>query len=377
MDKYAGVILDHYDDQGATLKTRFPSHEVLPEMIKSAEFVDRDWVCDDQYALIMVDGPQVLKKFACNDGGVTATSVIYFMEHGHKLPELAQKTAAARLVEASIQYGLIPPTKLIEKAGAFEQSNMVDVTGHRPTVKLASPQPESDEDYAVCLPDGRRFYPIHDWDNLKMASNYWEQYEQSMEPGLRRQFAEKVAAKAEQLGYPLREKIAEAGAKTFATPEHLRMAVDMRKMALDEQAASLLDDLLDSRGNLGPAKYASALRRFDVDNGLDQSWGTSVLDPYQSTYAREKVAKVIWSEGVDRVTDEELQNLANLYIGDLDELFSEHFVKGFERDPVGIFNSMPHPQKRILARLAVDKFRDGSSEGQSLLDDGSPKKSRS
>lgn len=370
VDKYAGVILDHYDDQGATLKTVFPRQDDLPDMIKSAEFVDRDWVADDQYALIMQDGPQVLKKFACNDPGVTATSIIYYMEHGHKLPEPAQKTAAARLVEAAFHFGLTPPETLIKKAGRFDQPNKVDVTGHPPQVKVAYPQPESDNDYAVCLPDGRRLYPIHDWDHLKMASEYWEHYERDMDPGLRRQFAEKLAVKAKDMGYPLREKIAEAGARTFATPEHLRMALEMRKMAVDEQSRETLDDLLDTRGNIGPTKYAAALRRFDVEQGLDRQWGSSVLDPYQSTYGRTKVAKVVWNDGPDRITDEELQNLANLHIGDLDELFSEHFVRGFERDPVSIFNSMPMPQKRILARLAGDKFRDGSSEGQSLMGDG-------
>ena len=60
---------------------------------------------------------------------------------------------------------------------------------------------------------------------------------------------------------------------------------------------------------------------------------------------------------------------------DLDELFTEAFVEEYIKDPVGLFNSLPDPQKRRLARLSDDKSSDGSSYMASYADEDPKKKS--
>jgi hypothetical protein len=120
MHKYSGVILDYYDDKGATLKAKFPTVDELPDTIKTASVQPREALPLEAFALVAVDGTDVLRKYACHDAGTTAMSVIYFMEHGDKLPEDAQKTAAANLVDACVDHGMLPPAALTKTAGSGE-----------------------------------------------------------------------------------------------------------------------------------------------------------------------------------------------------------------------------------------------------------------
>lgn len=115
--KYAGVTLDWYDDKGATLKARFPTVDALPQVIKEAGIRPKEKLAHEDFALVAVDEGHVMRKYACHDPGTTAMSVIYFMEHGDKLPEGAQKLAASNLLEACRRYEFVPPEAL-EKAAA-------------------------------------------------------------------------------------------------------------------------------------------------------------------------------------------------------------------------------------------------------------------
>ena len=115
-----GSIIDLYDDpEGHVLKNKLEVQQI-PEFIKVARYLSdetRQKLPDDAYALVMVDQGEKLRKYACVDEGNTALSVIYFMENRHKLPEEAQKVAAANLVQHCELYNLIPPAPLLKLAG--------------------------------------------------------------------------------------------------------------------------------------------------------------------------------------------------------------------------------------------------------------------
>jgi hypothetical protein len=117
---HTGSIVDFYDDpQGLVLKNRLPQ-EGVPDFIKQAEFLDehtRGTLPDDVFALVMVDRGEKLRKFACVDKGNVALNVIYFMENRDRLPEEAQKTAAANLARACSWFDLAVPMGLDKEAG--------------------------------------------------------------------------------------------------------------------------------------------------------------------------------------------------------------------------------------------------------------------
>ena len=648
-NKYAGVTLDWYDDKGATLKTRFPTVESLPEIIKEADIRPMERLANEDFALVAIDEGNILRKFACHDPGTTAMSVIYFMEHGDKLPDGAQKMAAANLVEACLSFYLAPPDGLMKAAGverllaghtpglvdkakalgqgflsspvaqsgmiggglgagvggiagavnaeegsrlrgagkgaltggvaggalgtlyggaarlgetigrrsgvgmavdqpvfgpelkqrlreriikmeeadpttaklrkAFsigtgvlggatggaiaasepgeksagvtisprltasraskmlgiggggalgaaggaltaepgdrgdaaliggllgagagygggalarrmlnpgaeaklmaltkgmprmsdleargvlsgpatryleqasrpienrmqmasalggglagagagagtgaglsalskESSQMIDITGKRPTPKVKVASSSSPNDYAVVLPDGSRHYPIHTWDLVKKAEVYFQEEKGRMQPEIRRQYAVKLAARAASMGFPLDPEIFDAGSTRWASKGHLQAAVEMRKVACQPgEARDFLDELFEKRASLEPAVYAEVLRRFDVQQGLDRGWDQVVLDPWASTFGMNKTAEVVWEDGNDRVTSDQLVSLAQNHLKRLRQILTEGMCKEFLKDPVGIFESMPLPQKRIISRLASD-----------------------
>lgn len=240
---------------------------------------------------------------------------------------------------------------------------VVDITGKeaRPIVKTA--RPTSDDDYAVVLDDGSRSYPIDTWDRVKLAEDYFQENRLRMEPQVRRQYAVKLAAKAHYLGYPLDPDIVERGACGYAHSGHLKAAIEMRKVACAPgDARAWLDELFEKRAHIGPGTYAMCLNRFDIEQGLNRAWDRAVLDPWESTFGINKVANVVWEQGGDRVTEDQLQNLAQNQQSGLQELYNESFTKEFLKDPVSIFNSMPDPQKKVIARLANDMSSQGGTE---------------
>lgn len=604
-NRFAGVTYDWYDDQGLTLKSKFPTRESLPDIIKTATIQPKEGLANEQFALVMIDNGGVFRKYACNDAGTTAMSAVYFMEHGDKLPEEAQKLAASNLIQACLRHGIRPPAPMVKVArtalvkrllggllpqtskampelaqaakrtqmagkmmgsteravqklgpqavlnpataakvdkttqmarnigtkakqemrqmtGALQnpaagagarnlqarqgfrkemmggtpkvasedeggrtpnakdvqaiknwmalhaspsdesfheflegrginphrgeevvyrlahqmskraadivsggeadkktdsdfsksqlemgkkvemehtntpglakeiardhleefgdyytrlgkmereaekskEGSVVDVTGLQPPTRIKVAAPESDGDYAVITSDGRRLYPIHTWDMMKTAEAYWQENRRLMEPEIRRQFATKLAAKAEFVGFPLDLDIVEAGARTYGTDGQLGAAIEMRKVACapGSDDRDFLDGLFEKRAEIEPGVYAEVLRRFDVENGFDSGWDHVVLDPWASTYGVNKTAEVVWQSGADRVTDRALTNLGENHIDVLSQQFTSHFADEFRKDPKAVFNSLPTPQKKILARMATDSESMGESE---------------
>lgn len=119
MEKLSGLVLDAYDDaQGAVMREIYSPGEA-PELLKEAQALtaaERDQLPDHSFALVLVDGPVELKKFATVDAGNTVLSVEYFLKTAHKLPAEAQKVAAVNLVEACGWYDLEVPEELTKVA---------------------------------------------------------------------------------------------------------------------------------------------------------------------------------------------------------------------------------------------------------------------
>jgi hypothetical protein len=109
-----GLVLDLYDDP-RDLRSIFPSLDVVPETVKTAQVLTadmRDALPDDVFALVLMEGGDRLRKYACVDAGNTELNVAYFFKHGHKLPPEAQQLAAENLKIACAWYGIDVPEAL-------------------------------------------------------------------------------------------------------------------------------------------------------------------------------------------------------------------------------------------------------------------------
>ena len=141
-----GSVIDFYDDpSGTVLKTKL-AYAQLPAYIRQADYQSEEKLAalpDDAFALVMVDQGQKIRKFACVDKGNTALSTLYFLENKDKLPEEAQKVAAANLVEYCQAFEIEPPWQLqkeaVNKSGLLGRlGKSLNVHAHEHPYSLAS-----------------------------------------------------------------------------------------------------------------------------------------------------------------------------------------------------------------------------------------------
>lgn len=114
----SGQILDFYDDP-KLLRDCWPTLDAIPERVKTAQVLSPEELAglpDDVFALVLVDGGNRLRKYACVDGGNTEINCQLFVKHAHRFPEEARKVAAQNLITACGWYGVEPAEELRKEA---------------------------------------------------------------------------------------------------------------------------------------------------------------------------------------------------------------------------------------------------------------------
>lgn len=282
-------------------------------------------------------------------GGVLGGAVAPAFMRGGGLP--------ARLVGSAVGGGL---GGFLAGGGGKEMfwpGNTSDITG-----KTATPQGVTKRASMYMFEkNGSQKFPIDSWDQVKKAESYLLENGIRMDRPVYRNCSVKLAARAKDLGFPLAERIKEAGATGYAPRNVRAAALGFRKQAGADP--DFLNELMVKSAELEPSMYVEVLRRFDIHSGLDRAWGTRVPDPWESTFGIAKEASVVWQEGADRVTDHELLNLGHNRGEILTDKFTCGFAREFQKDPIGIFKSLPLPEKRLVARLAADAASDGHTMG--------------
>lgn len=459
----SGLVLDVYDDsRGEVLRSLFPDQATLPEQVKTAEALsatDRDRLPDDAFALVLINGDQKQRKFACYDAGNTLLSSAYLLKTGGKLPAEAQKLAAVNLCEAHRWYGLEPPpeleklalgvgtalaafnavpiakgtasqirgnlnavrqlegpghvvtpeqmhgAKMAEVSGTGLMPLSAPVTGGDPKPKAvikktgsvgrlvkghggehgeelpqgvgtggkaptSHPQQRTvhyvvtkEQTTEPCTAKKASMYALGDrfpLDNLaqiKAASAYFDEHGQRFSPADRRDFCSALVKRAAPLNYPLSDDIRKYGSATFAPAGELCIARDLRRVLLanDSPERAVLDALFEKRAEIEPELFCSTLAEFDAATGLDRYYDRAVTDPYHSTFGVEKRAEQ-FSEiiGNEMVTEADLRRLARIGASAVKNTFNHEFLVEFQKDPVGIFKSLPRDQKLMIMRMAND-----------------------
>jgi hypothetical protein len=480
--KTAGLILDLYDNP-KDLSSIYLTLDEVPEMVKSAQVlssVELDQLPDTAFALVLMEGESRLRKYACIDGGGTEVNVQYFLLHGHKLPEEAQKTAAANLITACGWYGIEPPPELEKIAlglnglmtaamapsllkGTHQQisTNMAGAsagggrvmplleqqtlgrmaksaeasgtalmpsqdagdlgaavargrpgttntsaqksasTGHlvpghngekgdvleqafgvagtqyqkapqtpvqalRPHVDVTGKQPPKKlETKMASVYAYENVFPLDDYAQVKQASAYFDANLPAMPPSMRHEFAVHMVGRASELGIEFSKEAAAYGSTEFAEDEQLQAALDMRRPFLSKEASAAVDELYAQRAALGPAMYCELLEGIDKVAEIEWRYDRAILDPYASTFGV-KVAEAheTWTHANDYVTKKQMESFAVTAALALRDDYGDDFVKDFQKDPWGIFNSLPLPQKVRIARRASDNSATGMHDVQ-------------
>jgi hypothetical protein len=406
-----GSIIDFYDDpQGLVLKTKLGAEHV-PDFIKTAEFLDesqRGSLPDDVYALVMIDQGEKFRKYACVDKGNAALSVIYFLENRDRLPEEAQKVAAANLLTACKWHGLQPPAPLmkvagllgaamnaswmksavsegskrhnklmrgIPKVGDLTGSNVmplssdtektasvgdipdvmqphVDVTG-----KSAPPRIEKIAHQRFALvKEGQGRFPIDTYGDVLEADRWFNDHGETLHPEDRRELCTKLAARADEIGCKVTDYVKKYAGVGYAPDGEVRVAVSTRMQYFqdDSPERDMLTGLMDKYAHVPPDVFCEAVRQFDEATGLDHHWDDGVYDPWYTTYGFEKVAEWSFSTHGDRINEEQLNQVVKASYPLLAEKFGTDMADSLKKSPVSIFDSLPLDVKRIIMRMAND-----------------------
>lgn len=390
--------VDFYDDGGEVLRNKFGNY--VPDFIKEAEVLSeeyRDFLPDQAFALVLIDGPNKMRKYACVDKAHSAMNAIYFMENYKSLPYEARSIAAHNIKVACRKFGLEVPDRLSKMASRTKK--LIDTDGSVPMAKkykmselsgtevmptsssgsnkrikkLASEfvSPYVDVQattvpivvkrermtYALDSEHGPQF-PLESYSQVKEAAEFFEQQGKRFHPRRRHEACVKIAARADVLGVPISEEVRNYGATTFGSSNQIKVGFDTRRQLFKEVGDScsvkLLDDLMEKKASVGPEEFAEALSQVDIALGISRYWDKSVIDPWATTFGVVKQAEWNWTHGNEKLTASQLKNILkdSPEKDALQRTFGEEVVSAMVKNPTGIFDSMPLDQKIVIARLA-------------------------
>lgn len=396
MHEIAGVVLDVYDDNGSLLTKIGAALPAELADLKMLGEVERNRLPDNAFAGVLVNGEERLRKFACHDAGHTLLSCAYFHHTKDRLPASAKIKIAANLISACKAHGLQPPIQLLKaaakkliqsdgaemlvppggakKQGELAGTHLMPISADAPKRKLAELEPViadpyidvsdqevkeasqvDDELYALVSDLGERQFPLVSYRQVKEAADYFDQNYRHMHPRTRRAFCTKLAARADALGYPLSKEASDYGADGYRDVDGIKVAVNLRRRLWRDgadESVSLLDELMQKRAELEPDTFAEVLAQIDIMNHADRLWDTQLPDPWESTFGVQKEAEWRWIEGNSVLEEPQLRELAVKNKRAIVDHFGEEMAAELAKDPVGIFESMPLIQKRLIAQLA-------------------------
>lgn len=247
--------------------------------------------------------------------------------------------------KATIRSGSASATS---KRASWERAG--DLTVHHPAqkveVKVAS--------YA--MPSVRK-YPLDSYADVKTAAVYFDEHYPSFDLEDRREYAVHLADRMEQLGMAAPESVAKYAGHEYGPFVDVELMARARNYEGTEHQGAY-EVLLEKRAAVAPFVLLETLAELDSLSGADTKYDAPLgfRDPFQAVYGKFASEKEpwAWTQGNEYVNDTMLKDLATNRYQSLDRAFGMDMRKSFQQDPVGVFTSMPDPQKVVIARLAAD-----------------------
>lgn len=206
-----------------------------------------------------------------------------------------------------------------------------------------------------------KMYPLDGADQVKLASDYFDEYSCRMAPEQRREFCVNMVKRANLLSITVSDTAAKYAAAGYAEPSAIEIALDGRRLAIvDEVSLGTLDKLAELRGRMAPEDFAVTLGEFDKAAGIDHLYGRHVMDPYLSTFGEKRAADSV-IVGNDFMSVHQLKRLAATGYEMIRHRFGDELANEFVKEPLSVFNSLPLDQKKVMMRMASDA---GSVDGE-------------
>lgn len=371
----AGQVIDFYDDADRSVLSKIGAKN--PEIEKYASYVIPDaqehaGLFDDNFALIVLTKQaNVVRKFPLSDEFQTWLSAHYFDENQEKLSAVEKVASATNIRDACLAYEIEPPPSVEKFACDSSVSNFVtegscpswfDEATYREAQNELTKTAGAEINARMELPDSAyalildhegevaRMYAMPDENHVKIASAYFKKYAYELSPQNRHMFAANVLNRANELNVSLSntEHLEKWASENYNS--HINYHIEQRRSLVRDDTSTTLNKLASMKDSADPETFARALHEFDKAAGLEKYYDTHITEPWEATMGIEKQAS--WMADVDggTLTEVDLQKVAQS--GKLRSHFGEAFHNQFAKHAVQIFESLPTPEKVVIAQIA-------------------------
>ena len=234
----------------------------------------------------------------------------------------------------------------------------VDVTNAKPPTYVTEKKAN-----LYALP-GR--YPIDSYAQVKAASAYFGEHYKLFAPEERREYAVNLMKQASAMAIDVPDIARKYGAQGLAPEFEIKIAFDARRSELQAypdvlRVLDAVEDVILTQGGaklaslaLHPVEACALLSEFDKDTGLNRSYDKTIPDPYLSIFGEKTASKAAWSDiiGNDMITYSDLKRLAHVGTHTVRDTFGEDFQEEFRKDPIGVYESLPRDQKKMVIHMA-------------------------
>lgn len=228
----------------------------------------------------------------------------------------------------------------------------VDVTSHQPPKVVKEKIAQHYAMPSICR------YPLDGLHQVKVASIYFDENYKEMEPPDRREFASNLVKRAHAISMPVSDVAEHYGAPGYAPRVHIMTELAAREDLVKEaEDRGLYDELKERVGELPPDVFAHALWEIDKHAGIDEAYDKDCMDPWYTVFGTEKVAADVPDPkdsvvlGAEYMKVPDLVEFAQSKPKMIEARFGKDFCSEFQKDPAGIFDTLPRDQKIIVMRM--------------------------
>lgn len=330
------VELDWVDDLNGSMKLASQNGDI----VGGCKIGEVDNLKQDDYAIVFMTKHGSDGRYPLKTKDQTLLSCWYLEKNAGKLPLEHKKVAATHLRRSCENHGL-PVSDFIQKNASEDISS-----------NAISPYVGENEKFAC---QGK--YPINTSEQVKMAIDYFENNHKHFSPDDAFEYCNNVSEAAKEHNV----KIATEKKVNDYIPKYsnmLKLAVDRRLSLMDgiyeygdktgEAIKLSYRKLLGMKDKTDPVEFSKKLAHIDRMAGVDTHWDRgSISNPYVSTFKR--VEKNIVKLGSATYNRAQLIKVAETdkFAG----LFTDDFISSFKEAPEEVFNSLPMPEKKLIASI--------------------------
>ncbi len=356
MDKFANDVNDYLADNRIEELSELFS-KFSEEFVKSAEILlpeEMDVLEDDAFALIVLDGKNVFRKYACSSPALTVLNTELLLKDAMSVPDEMVKVASYHLAKACHKFGYTEGlNKLAKIASKTKVSNIVSTNSiNKVQFGLKKEANLLMDKLSFALPDEQR-YPLSTQSDVQQAIEYFNIYEDKFKQAEKLVYSMNTAAAARRFKVDLttEDKIAKyASLNPHYMNKEVELHLNLRKNLVDEKYETLYSELQEKVADFkeNPLAFADILTKIDTEAGLAPLWGGVLENPVVCCLDRIKTAAVKLDGRTITLSD--VQQLLNHE--KISEYLDSYTLSELHSiDALDVFTTLPTPVREELYKL--------------------------